>query len=169
MKHTLERSDDNRRYWGVCWRNWEARPRTKCPGVRHYQGQQWPEHLVFKEDLFARGLRLADGQEPAGVIASGRGGWRYLYDTREAQALEKVIESGQGKYAFEDLPDGFTVWRVNGLHVHVRHADTWLQIGAAGIGLYQYRRALETTARWFADRLLPGGQESKIQDAAALI
>ncbi len=168
-EHILERTEDQRFRCSVCNWDWQTKPRTECPGLPRYQWREWPEHLVLKDDLFARGLRLAEGQQPVAVVGSTKTDFRPLYDVREAVALEKIIEFNQGKYAFEAQPDGFTIWRINGLRLDVRYEDTWLRVGKERLGVYQYKPALAAAATWFAEQVLTRADEGEIEQAAELI
>ncbi len=150
----------------VCGAAWNSKPRTECPGLPRYGWKEWPEHMIRAADLFQRGLRLADGQ-PAVAVVGEKNNWTKLYDVSQAVPLEKIIEFKNGKYTFEEHEGGFQIWRVNGLSLDVRYAETFLAVGKDRIGLYEFREALRRAATWFAEQLV--SRDGDIEHAADLI
>lgn len=168
LDHQLEKTAPRGYRCTICTKTWQGKPRTpNCAGMPHYDWGQQPEGLLRKGQLFERRLQLAEGQQPVAVVGFDR---EPLYEASQCKPLDKIIEFGSGKYAFEELLDGFEIWRVNGLHIAVRYCEVgWLLVGHNKFGLYRFREALWHAALSFAHQLIIRGDDDDVEEAAGMI
>lgn len=172
MSHTLLKIGDGYKC-SVCTQTWRGKPRSVCPGVIVYEWGKQPEHLVLQRDLFAKGLKLAEGQQHVGV--AGSNSYR-LYDINEAVPHGLKIDFGNSKYAFLDVEDGFDIYRVCGTQICVRYADTYIKVWQGGYsnfrqgsGLYDFKGIVQRIAELFVAAIMPSAKKSEAEEAAEMI
>lgn len=140
----------------VCGQTWKKGPQSTCPGGIVYEWGKQPDDLVIYNDLFRKGLTLAEGQKPVAYAGKNH---IPLFKLADCVPHGLKIEFDQGKYKFVDTEIGFDIWRENGLCVHVGYQDTYLRVqlqgkGLASFGLYQWQEARADAAYAFADELV---------------
>lgn len=155
----------------VCLQKWMGKPRSECPGLPVYKEGKYPDHLALKDALFGKGLKLADNQQPAAYFARGYSHQEPLYALSDCVPSGCTVKFDNGKYAFEETPDGCNIWRFNGLCLPIAYIDTYLIVGTSHFNLYQYRDALNAAANWFTSNLLSRFDEDdhEFRDAATMI
>lgn len=153
--HQLEQRGKKDFRCTVCGKEWRAAPRSTCAGVMVYPWNKWPDTLATKEQLFAKRLRLTDGQKH---VAESYG--QHLYEVAAAIPLDRFLEFVHGSYTFVELPEGFEIWRKTGQCVRVRYEGTYLHLDTESwttrVGLYEWKNACTSAADHFMDLVWRG-------------
>ena len=147
QQHNLERKD-GRYVCLTCQQDWKGKPSSDCPGLPILS--EIPPEYALWDNLFPAGLQLNEGQKPVALFTK----WlKPLYILAECIPHDHKIDFDQGKYKFLERPEGFDIWRVNGLCVSVDYRDTWLVIkrkSSLSVGLYNWPLAVRQVAQTFA-------------------
>lgn len=168
MDHQFEKATHPMKKWRctVCLQEWVSKSRTACPEHPVYQWGSIPDTVALKDSIFVRGLKLSEGQKPVAFVGNHK---EPLYLVADCVPHGCTIEFTQGKYAFQQIDDGFIIWRVNGLSLTVRYYETYLHLADLRMNVYMYRDALREAAEWFANQLLTNADEEQIEDATEMI
>jgi len=155
----------------VCRRWWRSKSTSRCAGIRYYEWGHVPDTLAPKGKLFEMGLILAEGQQRVAVAGQN---WEPLYSVEEAVPHNMELDFKTGhingtKYAIQYTPDGFTIWRINGLNAVIRYKDTYLMVNQTPHGVYQWKEALQTAALHFIDELRPDANKGDREEGAEMI
>lgn len=141
----------------VCLQTWQGKPRSECPGLPVYE--RVPDDLTLRDNLFQKGLKLSDDQR---IVAYYTKYKLPLYALSACEPHGLDITFDQGKYKFLETPDGFEIWRVNGLNVTVTYDDTWLKVQhryTMRCGLYNWPEALHEASESLANQLVSDDTE----------